>query len=112
MPGMEAGVADAIAGWAAENPYVRRVWALGNRINDAYRPDSALDIAVELEPVGDSEETLTRWLAHAAFLKSQLQSRVHPQVCIAWFDPDGGTPALEARPSEGKVLIYERTSEP
>jgi len=58
MSGIEIIVADSIARWAAENPEVRRVWVFGSRAKGTHGPNSEIDIAVELEPVGDSEETL------------------------------------------------------
>jgi predicted nucleotidyltransferase len=111
MTTIESGVADSIARWAAENPEVRRVWVFGSRAKDTHRPDSDIDVAVELEPVADSEETLTRWIAHAEVWKAQLQNLIAPQVDLEWFDPDGGTPNIEAGLNDSKVLVYERASE-
>ena len=108
MTGIESSVADSIARWAADNPKVRRVWVFGSRATGTYRTDSDIDIAVELEPVADSEETLTRWIVHADLWESQLQSRVALKVDLEWFDADGSTPAIEAGLNDAKVLIYER----
>ena len=108
MTGIESSVADSIARWAADNPEVRRVWVFGSRAKDTYRTDSDIDIAVELEPVGDSEETLTCWIAHSDLWESQLRSRLAPKIDLEWFDPDGSTPTIEAGLNEAKVLIYER----
>jgi predicted nucleotidyltransferase len=110
MTGIESSVADSIARWAADNPEVRRVWVFGSRANDTYHTDSDIDIAVELEPVGDSEETLTRWIARSDLWESQLQSQVAPKVDLDWFDPDGNTPTVAAGLNEAKVLIYERVN--
>jgi len=109
MPGIESSVTDSIAQWAAERPEVRRVWVFGSRVKVTHHPES-IDIAVELEPVGDSEETLTRWIAYADLWKSQLQSRVDSRVDLEWFDPDGSTPTITAERIEAKVLIYERVT--
>ena len=110
MTGVESKVTDSIVRWAAEHPEVCRVWIFGSRAKDTHRPESDIDIAVELEPVGDSEETLTRWIAHADLWRSELRSRVVPKVDLEWFDPDGNTPTIEAGLNEAKVLIYERAS--
>src|SRR5215831_16316377 len=110
MTGIEGSVTDSIARWAAERPEVRRVWVFGSRAKAAYHPDGDIDIAVELEPVGDSEETLTRWIAYADLWKSQLQSRVGPKVGLEWFDPDGITPMVEAGLIEARILVYERVT--
>ena len=110
MTAIETGVVDSIARWAAENPEVRRVWVFGSRAKDTHRPDSDIDVAVELEPVADSEETLTRWIAHAEVWNAQLQNLIAPQVDLEWFDPDGSTPSIEAGLNDSKVLVYERAS--
>lgn len=87
--------ADSIARWAAGNPHIRRAWVYGN-----------LNVAVELEPVGDSEETLAAWMAKAGLWRSQLQSRMSAPVDLEWFDPDGST-VLDA----ARVLVYERAAD-
>lgn len=110
MTDIESGVADSIARWAEATPKVRRVWVFGSRAKGTHQPDSDIDIAVELEPVADSEETITRWIANSALWRSQLQSRIVERVDLEWFDPDGSTPTIAAGLNEAKVLIYERAT--
>jgi len=106
----EAGreTSDSIARWAAEHRQFRRVWLYGSPAKGTHRPDSDINIAVELEPVGDSEETLAVWIANAGSWQLQLQTRIAPKVDLEWFDPDGSTRTLQAAQEEAKVLIYER----
>lgn len=92
--------ADSIARWAAGNPRIRRVWLLLN--------GAPLEVAVELEPVGDSEETLAIWIANAGSWQSQLRNRLSAAVELEWFDPDGDGGAIQARLDEDKALVYER----
>ncbi len=47
-----------IADWAARNPKIRRLWAC-----EAPLPQ-VVAVALELQPVADSEETSAVWLAH------------------------------------------------
>ena len=108
MNGIESS--DSIARWAAENPEVRRVWLFGIGANGTHRSSGDIDIAVELEPVEDSEEALTRWIAYSDLWRSQLQSRIIAKCNLEWFDADGGTPTIEIGRSEARVLIYERAS--
>lgn len=110
QPDAEAGreTSDSIARWAAEHRQFRRVWLYGSRAKGTHGPDSDINIAVELEPVGDSEETLAVWMANAGSWQMQLQSRIAPRVDLEWFDPDGSTRTLQAALEEAKVLIYER----
>jgi len=106
MSDIGSGVADRLACWAAENPGIRRVWVFASPPEGTSR----LDVAVELEPVGDSEETLPVWMAHSESWRSQLQSRLLRRVDLEWFDPDGSTRGLRPDPGEKKTLVYERST--
>ena len=108
---MDNSVGDAIVRWATDNPDVRRVWIFASRNDGGDSPDSGLELAIELAPVGDSEETLTRWIAQADFLKSQLQQHGVPKVGLQWFDPNGGMRPIDAQLNGRKALIYESANE-
>ena len=112
MTNSQSSVTESIAQWATETPEVRRVWVFGSHAMGTATRDSDLDIAVELEPVADSEETLTRWISCAALWRSQLQRRTAVSIALQWFDPDGRTPTMQERLDEGRLLIYERASWP
>lgn len=86
-----------IAGWAAANPKVRRVWLSAT-------PDERIALLVELAPVGDSEETLAVWMAHCNEWEAGLRGAIGAPVSLQWYDPDSET----AGPSGGKALVYER----
>jgi hypothetical protein len=81
----------AIAEWASLHPRIRRVWAGERRV------------AVELEPVADSEETLAVWLTHGPLWRGELQAAVAPGIELGWFDPDGAGVAV----AELESLVYE-----
>jgi hypothetical protein len=88
-----------IAQWAARQPRIRRVWLC------ASEGAQAEDIAVtlELQPVGDSEETLAVWMAHCEEWRKELEARLGRPVPIDWRDLDDGLGSVEA-----STLIYER----
>jgi len=97
-------LAEILAGWAAGNPQIRRVWLF------QAAPGGALDIALELHPVPDSEETLTVWMANAEKWRRQLASRLGGAAQLDWLDAEGGTRPGEAGAGELKSLIYERAA--
>ena len=66
-----------ITDWAAARPRIRRVWMSG-----------ADQIALELEPVADSEETLAVWIANCGKWHAELEARLGRPVSLAWLDPD------------------------
>lgn len=104
----EMHMVESIARWAAGTPRIRRVWLFSNGAGQQARGNGHVEVAVELEPVGDSEETLAIWIAHAGSWQSQLRNRVSPGLELEWFDPDGGAAAIEGRLGEDKALVYER----
>jgi predicted nucleotidyltransferase len=108
MSAVRADVRNAIIAWAERTPRVRRVWVLGSRMNGNPRDDDEIDLAIEVEPVVDSEETLAVWLAQQDKWRSQLQQQIDTAVGLEWFDPDGSTPRVHKALNEGAELIYER----
>ena len=103
MDDISAGVAEGLAQWAAEQPQVRRVWVFSGRSN------GALDVALELSPVGDSEETLGVWMARSERWHAQLAKRMPCKVDLEWIDPDASSRPARARQGEAKRLVYERS---
>jgi len=96
MNGDGNAIQKVIADWAAANPKVRRVWVLRRDTKDG-----EVDIAVELQPVADSEETFALWVADGEAWRSQLQARTGRSVNLEWVDPDKGPVQTD------KVLVYE-----
>jgi predicted nucleotidyltransferase len=95
---------DALVRWAKANPRVRRVWVFGSDAKRNARADTDIDIAIEMEPVPDSEETLSYWIAHAEEWQTQLEERLGTNVDLEWFDPD-----VDAPLGDRAVLAYDRT---
>jgi hypothetical protein len=91
-----------VAAWAAHEPKVRRVWLRGGTA--AADP---LPLALELQPVADSEETAATWLAHAAAWRVALQKATGRAVELEWLDPDEPHKRNQSRPD---ALVYERGS--
>ena len=88
----------AIAEWAAREPRIRRAWLVGDN-----------GIAVELQPVADSEETLAIWLHKADKWRSQLRERVGPELKLEWLDPDRDEAIVGEELTRPKTLVYERS---
>ncbi len=101
-----ARLQDAIAQWASGEPSIRRVWIFGARPSSPPRPGTRLDVAVELAPVPDSEETLGVWFANSDRWRAQLEKRIAPGVDLEWLDPDGRDDGT----ARSRTLVYERTA--
>ena len=102
-------LAEILADWAAADPQIRRVWLFRGPAAEA-APDGALDIALELRPVADSDETLIVWLANREKWRRQLAARLGGAVDLDWLDAQGGTRSGEAGAHELKSLVYERAA--
>jgi predicted nucleotidyltransferase len=105
MQRYEGGKRDALVRWAQANPRVQRVWVYGGDSPRNDRRDTDLDVAIELAPVVDSDETLALWIANAKKWHSELEERTGTHVDLEWFDPETDEPIdASAR------LAYERAS--
>ena len=71
--------------------------------------DAADALALELQPVGDSEETFAVWIAHCERWRRELEARIGRPVDLEWLDPDGAATIVLPRPGEADTLIYERS---
>jgi hypothetical protein len=98
---------DLVCGWAAGNPRIRRVWLSADPSRNAKRGYADISLLLELQPVGDSEETLATWMAHCNAWSREIQAELGEPVDLDWYDPDTErfTPPS---PDEAKTLIYER----
>jgi predicted nucleotidyltransferase len=94
---------EQLAAWAASQPRIRRVWLFESDAKRKARSDSELDIAIEMEPVPDSEETIAFWIAHAEEWQTQLEKCVGSGVDLEWFDPD-----VDAPLGDKAILAYDR----
>lgn len=94
-------LSETIAGWAAANPQIRRVWLSASR-------DEDIALTLELRPVADSEETLVVWMAHSGSWHRQLLVLFGRPVALDWQDADSATTAAQPSSGEAKTLVYER----
>lgn len=106
--GRGAALSETIGEWAARNPRIRRVWVAGSRAAD--RSAEPLPIALELQPVGDSEETMVLWIAHCEKWRRDLQAQVGRAVALEWLDPDAAGRTARSGFDETNALVYERAS--
>ena len=99
-------VRSTVVAWVQATPLIRRGWLVGDA--SRYRRGDEITVAIEVEPVGDSEETLVLWLANSDQWQSQLQEQTRSPVSLEWFDLDGRAPEARGALAEVGGLIYER----
>jgi hypothetical protein len=105
-----SALCEAILPWAEATPRVRRLWLIGKSANAAKRSDSEVELAVEVEPVADSEESILVWLDNGERWRRELKKRIGSTVDLEWFDPDGSTPEVNKALREASVLVYDRAA--
>jgi len=105
MERYDGGKRDALVRWAEGHPRVRRVWVYGGGSPRNAARDTDLDVAIELAPVVDGDETLALWMSHAETWHRELEESTGTRVDLEWFDPENDAPM------DGSArLAYERAS--
>jgi hypothetical protein len=107
--GRGPALSETIGEWAARNPRIRRVWVAASRASG--NSDETLPIALELQPVGDSEETIAQWIAHGKKWRRELQASLGRPVDLEWLDPDAATTTTQLGFGEANALVYERAQD-
>jgi len=89
--------------WANQEAKIRRVWIRTTLTGSA----NHTDIAVEIEPVNDSEEELLLWMAKSHDWQVVLQNQISGTVQLECIDPYASTGEAQ-HPDTGYRLLYER----
>jgi predicted nucleotidyltransferase len=95
----------ALVAWAEANPRVRRIWVFGGNAPRNAPRDSDLDLAIELAPAVDGDETLALWVANAEKWHDELERSTGTSVDLDWFDPEIDEPL-----DPSARLAYERSA--
>lgn len=99
---------EAIRSWAAEKPFMIRVWIFGSRARGDHRPDSDLDIAIEHEALpGDNNAIVTGF--DQKLWQDELQERTTLPVHVHSYIP-GVYTRIGAALERSSRLIYLRAA--
>jgi predicted nucleotidyltransferase len=94
---------EALVAWAEANPRVRRVWVFGGEAGRNASRDTDLDLAIELAPVVDGDESLALWIASAEKWQDELERSTGSAIDLDWYDPE-----IDAPLDASAKLAYER----
>ena len=102
---------EVLVRWARGQPVVKRLRIFGSRARGDHRPNSDLDIAVELdaESIRGTDESggLTTWISENRKWKQELEGRLPYSVQLELYE-GSQTPTVQKGVSESSVVVYER----
>lgn len=104
-------VAKVISNWASGKSLVKRVHIFGSRVRRDHRPDSDIDIAVELdlEALEGTDESggLATWMFETKGWKEELECLIPLKVQLERYHPDQ-TPTVGKGLAESSQIVYEK----
>jgi len=94
--------------WAADKAPITKVYIFGSRVKGDFRPDSDLDVALELYPIPGGEDAATLfWMTEEPKWKSELQPRLPYILHLHYFEGDN-TPTIKEGIRVSGVAVYNK----
>lgn len=76
---------DAVAKWASTQPLIRKAYLFGSRVRGTHKPNSDLDVAIEIFTLPGDENPLTTWTCEAQRLKASTAGVVPVIIDLNWY---------------------------
>ena len=90
--------------------FVPAVWIFGSRIRGEARPDSDLDVAVEIDPVGRDDQAQLSWQDLSPVWRTELKKALSVPLDLQWIGEEGAhLPNLDVYLAQSSLLIYQRS---
>ena len=100
-----------LAQWAANKPLVNRLWVFGSRVRGDHRPDSDLDVAIELDlsaaKGADDSGGFATWSFNTDGWLQELEQLLGLKVDMQHFAGDQ-TPTIKNGLERSSVLVYSK----
>lgn len=104
MSGLDPAWSAALAEWAAAKPKMLALYAFGSRVKRLHRPDSDLDLALQLSGSGASAQ-FAAWVGLHDAWAAESAALVGPPVHLEWLHQEWTEMLWPVVMREG-VLIY------
>jgi len=98
---------DAVANWASTQPLIRKAYLFGSRVRGTHRPNSDLDVAIEIFTMLGDENPLTTWTCEAQRLKASISGVVPVIIDLNWYGGAVETPCVHAGLQEGSIVVFD-----
>jgi uncharacterized protein len=107
-------ICEILAAWAVSKPLVLRLFIFGSRVRGDYRPDSDIDIAIELDMSAadgvDDSGGLATFMFEADDWEQELQAHFSFNVDLEQFrGPD--TPTIEKALRQSSILVFQKDNQ-
>jgi predicted nucleotidyltransferase len=103
-PFVEAEWITVLQAWAEDEPLVEAVYLFGSRIRGDARPESDLDVAVQLRC--QQEKIVLKWMRNSERWLAHLKERLPVEIHLKLYDPDNPSQTVVAAVKGHGVLIY------
>jgi predicted nucleotidyltransferase len=100
-------IANVVAEWAATQPLIVRAWLFGSRVRGTARPDSDIDVAVEIRKLPGDTGARTTFTCEGKGLRISIQPLLAISVDLQWYGGPVETPTVHAGLEESSTLVYE-----
>lgn len=97
----------AVEMWAKSEPLVRKAYLFGSRVKGTNRPDSDLDVAIELLTLPDEEDPGTTWQREGKRLKASIAGVVSVAIDLDWYGGADETACIHAGLQGGSLVAYD-----
>ena len=106
-----AEMKDLLFAWAAEKPLVKRLWLFGSRVRGDHRPDSDVDVAIELDMSAakglDESGGTAAWAFDTGSWKPELDCLLSLVVDLQRYN-FGETNFIQSCLDKSSILVYEK----
>jgi predicted nucleotidyltransferase len=98
---------DAVAKWASTQPLIRKAYLFGSRVRGTHKPNSDLDVAIEIFTLQGDEDPLTTWICEAQRLKASIAGVVPLIIDLNWYGGAVETPCVHAGLEASNIVVYD-----
>ncbi|MBN3826033.1 nucleotidyltransferase domain-containing protein [Burkholderia sp. Ac-20384] len=86
---------------------IRKVWLFGSRVCGTERPDSDIDIAVEIERLAGDSCKWRVFVFERQRLNAAIEALLPMPVQLEWYGGPTETPTIEAGLRDNSILVYQ-----
>ena len=98
----------AIVEWAGRHPEIRRIWLFGSRALANNRPDSDVDLGIEIEQAPGDDNPFVTWMNWIEDYKDKPALSLSVEVDLHWYGKGVGLKRVGPAIEDHGVLIYNR----